>query len=376
MTRRFDWEVPTGPILADWFDGEKGTATRVQLIQNGTDIELHRSDGTALRLSASTLRSPPDQASPGATAFALSDGSNARLVTDDQRGIEMIQTAHPDASKPPALPSQGKQAITVTVIGVAVLGLLIFGLLPGLARVLASGMSADAEVALGDIHYNQSLEYFGGLDDPLRECTNPAGVAALDALTERVTGDLDLPYPLQVAVVDDFDRPMMNAYAVAGGRITFFNEIIQRAERPEEIAAILAHELGHVVNQDPVAGMLEGASATAIMALLAGDVSGGGVIGGFAGTALTSSYSRRAELAADSFATDQLTAVGLPPSALGTLFGRLRDANGDVEGVLQHFSTHPALADRIGEANAAGDPPIGAPALTPKAWAALKQICN
>jgi predicted Zn-dependent protease len=185
-----------------------------------------------------------------------------------------------------------------------------------------------------------------------------------------------LPYDLQVAVLDDRARPILNAYAVAGGRITFFDAMIQAAETPEEIAAVLAHELGHVVNDDPVRHMLQSISGLAVASILIGDVTGGGILGGTAGAAITSGYSRQAELEADAFAVRQLRAVGLPPSALGRMFERLRERYGETEGLLQHFESHPGLLDRIESAEAAGDPEGGTPVLTAREWRALKGICG
>ena len=373
---RFDWEVPTGPILAEWFDGERAAPRRCEVRVEGGELRLIGPDGGETVVEAAALRRVPDQARPGRVAFGLDRPGAARLVTDDPRLADAILLAAPEAAGPPPLPAMWRRALAALGLGAAILALLVWGILPGLARVLSHAMGAEAEVALGQLHFDQTREFFGGLDGPLRVCDDPAGLAALDRLTERVAGDVPLPYDLDVVVLDDAANPILNAYAVAGGRVTFFDTMIQEAERPEEIAAVLAHEVAHVVHKDPVRGMLQASSATALMALLAGDVTGGGLIGGAAGQAVTAGYSRGAEAAADEWARARLAEAGLPPSALGRMFERLRGRYGDVEGALAHFSTHPELAGRIALADAAGDPPPGAPALAPKDWQALRGICG
>ncbi|MEM7711804.1 MAG: M48 family metallopeptidase, partial [Pseudomonadota bacterium] len=227
----------------------------------------------------------------------------------------------------------------------------------------------------GEMTDDQARVFFGG-GEPLSECTDPAGLAALVRLTDRVTAGLDLPYDLRVAVLDDRAQPILNAFAVAGGRITFFDTMLQAAEHPDEIAAVLAHELGHVVHDDPVRHQLQSLSGFAILSLLLGDVTGGGLLSGAATSALSASYSRSAELAADRFAVERLTQAGLPPSALGRMFERLRDRSGESGGIVAHFATHPRIAARIAATTAAGDPVETAPALSADDWAALQAICR
>ena len=117
-------------------------------------------------------------------------------------------------------------------------------------------------------------------------------------------------------------------------------------------------------------------SSQAILAVLLGDISGGGVLTGVAGQALISNYSRGAEARADAFAHAQLERVGLPVSALGRFFERALETWGEAEGIVAHFSSHPQTAARIAAAVDAGDPPLGPPALTPGQWADLRAICD
>ncbi|WP_371156832.1 M48 family metallopeptidase [Jannaschia sp. 2305UL9-9] len=371
---------PDAPVFADYFDGRRALRQRVALRaetgDRGRVLLLELPDGDRVRWPLRRIRRLRDQAGGDVATYGLSSGQAGRLVVDDPAARDLIEGLEEGVRLGLSGPSLWRRALAVSAGGIAVLALLVFVLLPALAGGLARFMNAEAEVAMGALHYEQTRIMFSDGITPLRECRDPAGLAALQDLTDRVSRDVNLPYPLQVAVLDDREEPILNAYAVAGGRITFFHSMILAAEAPEEIAAVLAHELGHVVNDDPVRHMLQAASGMAILSVLIGDVTGGGILGGTAGAALQSSYSRRAEIAADAFAHDQLTSVDLPPSALGRMFERLRDRYGDTEGLVAHFSSHPQLADRIERAGRIGDPDIGMPALTPKAWQALRAICR
>jgi len=371
---------PDAPVFADFFDGARALRQRSQLRaetgDRGRVLLIETPSGEQIRWPVRRIRLLPDQAPGGALAYGLVTGGEARLVVEDEEARDLIEDLDPATRGKLPGPPLWRRALIVSVAGAVSLAVLLFVVLPGLAGVLARFMDAEAEAAMGEIHYEQTRMMFAKGLDPLRECGTPAGNAALDAMTARVARGVELPYPLQVAILDDSEAPILNAYAVAGGRITFFDSMIQAAERPEEIAAVLAHELGHVVNDDPVRHTLQAASGLAVVSVLIGDATGGGILGGTLGAAVASGYSRDAELAADEFAAEQLREVGLPPSALGDMFERLRDRYGDVEGLLAHFSSHPALADRIASAGAAGDPPPGRPALTPGQWRALRDICG
>ncbi|MEM7644095.1 MAG: M48 family metallopeptidase [Pseudomonadota bacterium] len=358
--------------FCDYYDGRAAVRRRVSLRIDGEALLVERPEDTPLSWSMAELRRLPDRAPGGLVVVALGAGPE-RLVADGDVGAHLARLV------PRIAPAEGRPlarpAILTGLAGAAFLAALFFAVLPVLAAGLARLMDPEAEMAMGDLSYDQARLFFG-LGQPLAECTAPAGLAAMDALTDRVTEGLDLPYDLRVTVLNDQEAPLLNAFAISGGRVIFLDTMLQEAEHPDEIAAVLAHEIGHVVNQDPVRGQLQQMSGIAVISLLLGDVTGGGVLSGAAAAALTASYSREAETAADRFAVEQLTRVGLPPSALGRMFERLRDRYGEAEGIVAHLSTHPQITGRIEATARAGDPVIGAPALTPKAWADLRAICD
>lgn len=112
----------------------------------------------------------------------------------------------------------------------------------------------------------------------------------------RLMGDRETDYDLNVRVVN---HSMINAFAVPGGHMVFMNGLIQPAESPQEVAAVFAHELGHVFARDPIRLTLRAAGSVGLLSLALGDATGGTIIAIAADQALTSSYTRRAEAAAD-----------------------------------------------------------------------------
>ncbi|SDZ56072.1 Peptidase family M48 [Jannaschia faecimaris] len=366
-------------VWGDYVDGVRALKRRVRITvdvsYHGRVLVIEPAQGSVVHWEVEDVRQLSDQA-PGPLVLGLSLNRAARLFLNAEGAETLLPILGRGASRNLEAPALWPRALIVAGAGSAALAALVFAVLPALAGVLAGFMNPEAEVAMGETHYQMTRELFSPGIDPLRECNDPAGRAALDRLVARVAADVDLPYPLQVAVLDDRESPVLNAYAVAGGRITFLDSLIQTAQSPEEVAAVFAHELGHVVHDDPVRHTLQAASSQAVLAVLVGDLTGGGLMSTVAGQALSANYSRGAETRADGFAYDQLTQAGLPPSAMGTFFTRMRDIWGETDGLIAHFSSHPQLTARIEASARIGDPDIGQPALTPKDWAALRGICG
>jgi predicted Zn-dependent protease len=255
--------------------------------------------------------------------------------------------------------------------------LIIFVLVPVMADQLAEYLPPAGEQALGDSTLDQIR---GALSEnrflPMAFCDRPAGVAALAVMTEALTRDVDLRYEIMVHVLDS---GIVNAFALPGGHIVFFRGLIDAAERPEEVAAVYAHELGHVVHRDPTRSALRSAGSVGVLGLLLGDFAGGTVVLFVTERLIDASYSQQAEAAADTFAHDRMIAAGLRPDALATMFERLREKYGDSdEGFLKHFAAHPSLGNRIDAARRAseGMEADGGELLSAEAWQGLKTICE
>ena len=153
--------------------------------------------------------------------------------------------------------------------------------------------------------------------------------------------------------------------------------MLDAAGSPDEIAAVLAHEVGHVAARDPTRIALRSAGSLGVLGLLFGDFAGGAVVLLLVEQLIQADYSREAEAAADAYGIEMLLNADVDPSSLGALFQKLLDDFGEAEGIAAHFTSHPALGDRIANANAAGASLLAStPSLPEGAWQALRTICD
>ena len=244
------------------------------------------------------------------------------------------------------------------------LALTVIYLLPRVADRLAPFIPVPLEQRLGDAVDNQVRAIFGE-----KACDAAPGRAALDRLGARLTAAADLPLPATIGVLDS-DVP--NAVALPGGRVYIFEGLLKVAATPDELAGVLAHELGHLAGRDGLRKLLQTGGSSFLLGLLFGDVTGGAAIVFAAQALVNTRYSRQAEAAADDFAADLMLKLGRPPQALGDFLKRI-DRGG---GQLGFLSTHPVTAERMRALEARNRPPATEPLLDRAEWRALKAICG
>jgi len=75
--------------------------------------------------------------------------------------------------------------------------------------------------------------------------------------------------------------------------------LLAKAENADEIAGILAHELGHLRHRDGTRNLIYNGGTSFLIGLLFGDITGSGALIFASRSLVTASYSREAEQNAD-----------------------------------------------------------------------------
>lgn len=228
-------------------------------------------------------------------------------------------------------------------------------------------------------------------------CTSPEGSKAFAKLIERVNQGLGQKQNFNIKIVD---LSYENAFAAPGDHIVMSGKLIRNANSADEVAGVLAHEMGHAVKLHPETNIVRALGIMAALQLFTAGESG--AFGELAFFLVQSGYSRQAETEADEFAAKTLTKSNIDTRPLAGFFERIikqrkvkldkekadknkssekktsaqsTNEDGDSRSILQWISTHPSTSERIkffNQSKLSTSPEI----LTPSEWQALKNICG
>lgn len=164
--------------------------------------------------------------------------------------------------------------------------------------------------------------------------------------TRTSRADLDW----QFAVVNSSE---VNAFALPGGFIYVNRGAIEQADRVDEIAGIIGHEIGHVVRRHSVHQLQhqerEGAGLLLLCTLTrACRTIGGRVAIRVGADAQSAHYSRLDEAEADSEGVINTMRAGIDPEGLPSFFQKLLDSRAEQPTQVEaFFSTHPTDQARV-----------------------------
>ena len=346
--------------------GSNSRDVRVRLTDDGIAIE--QPDGTSpggqpLRWRYRSLSiAEPLSAHSIDALLASSDHPGAALFVPDKMFARSL------ASHAPLLTTRSHRRRATrawiwaagTVIA-SLIAVWMSGISP--AKAVASLLPSSAREMLGE-------QVVGSITRDRATCTAPAGLAALDQLTARLSAAAGTRQKFKVVVID---WDVLNAFATPGERIVLTRALIESAKSPDEVAGVLAHEMGHGIELHPEAGIVRGIGLAAATELIFGGA--GGSLANI-GVLLTQlSYSREAEREADAHALKILKAAKVSPHGLLDFFDRIAKTEKDGDGPPGVFRSHPQTQERREVVAAAGGY-SATPALTAQDWAALQGLCS
>lgn len=296
-----------------------------------------------------------------------------RLVIRNRAMVSELKKLAPNLDKRDRKPGVAWKITRRLSYATGALALMLFVILPAMADTLARLLPVQREVAWGKVVVAQVEQFLGTSDIGALVCDDPAGKAALDRMVARVSEGTGLSYELNVQV---FDHPMLNAFAAPGGQVILMRGLIEQADSPEEVAAVLAHEIGHVEHRDATRNSLRAAGSAGLLAMVLGDFAGGSVAVVVAESILGASYTRDAEAKADAFAHDMLVAAQVPVEDMAGFFDKIGAMDGGID-LPEYLSSHPATDARAAAARAVAEGQSETRAvLTDAEWKALRNICG
>ena len=229
--------------------------------------------------------------------------------------------------------------------GYAVAGLATLGLGVALG-VGACGVSQQQEVQMGQQESAQVQQQLPMVQDAVIN----QYVNALGNQIASHTSRSDLQWQFYVVNTD-----VVNAFALPGGIIYVNRGVLERADRMDELAGVIGHEIEHVVERHSVKQMeqMQGANIGVALACTLTNVCNSQAAAAainVGGTAIFAKFSRQDEQQADEGGFRNVMAAGISPEGMLTFFQKLlaeEQQSGGNSAVSSWFSDHPGTQDRI-----------------------------
>jgi beta-barrel assembly-enhancing protease len=161
--------------------------------------------------------------------------------------------------------------------------------------------------------------------------------------------------------------PVINAFSAPGGYVGIDSGLIVITRSEDELAAVMAHEIGHITQNHLQRAYEAARKDTPLMALVAlGAIAAGGAAGGQAAAAALLggqgvimqkeiNFTRKDEAEADRTGIMTLSKAGYDPNAMADFFQRMEDVMSADSGGIQVpdlLQDHPVTPQRIADAKA------------------------
>lgn len=248
-------------------------------------------------------------------------------------------------------PSQGRGGFSgrlILAIIIALIGWFVYAhhteVNPVTGEKQHVSLTPKQEVRLGLESAPQMAEQMGGE----LEASDPRAqeVQKIGAILVQGTEAKDSPWQFKFHLLADPET--VNAFALPGGQIFITWGLLKRLETEAQLAGVLGHEMGHVIERHSAQQMAKsqlGQWVVIAVATGASDQSGGNnapmMVASMVNQMIQLRYSRKDESQADIWGLKLMEKVGYDPRAMIQVMEVLKAATGRGGAPLAIFQTHP-----------------------------------
>lgn len=219
-----------------------------------------------------------------------------------------------------------------------------------LAVLLSAGMAQAAGLNLVSLDQEWSMrnDLHAQVQQQARLVNDRAALQYLNQVGRRIASQTPMGNrPWDFFIVDD---PSVNAFNLPGGLVYVNRGLIAEADSLDQLAGVLAHEIGHGAARHGTQLMTRSYGYNLLAGLLLGRDAGQGqrLLAQLVGTGMLTRYSRDAELEADRLGVDYAYKAGYNPRGSADFFRQLLQMRQRrPTKVEQFFSSHPLTEQRI-----------------------------
>ena len=319
-----------------YFDGANSRKQPALLRWSASSLTVLPADGSRIGIDLTQLRL--DSPLPG-TPARMSWGEGQSFVCFDDEGmLRMRRDLALDQGWAARLERNLSVVLAAAALCIALLALITIWGVPTLAARTAHFVPAEYSDQLGDVLLDQL--------EPIMEPSTLAQPRRQELVRYFTSHANDSDIRVEFRGIEGLGP---NAFTLSATTMAFTDELIELADRDEELLAVYFHELGHA-RLNHVEQRLLSASAWLVMfGLMTGDI---GVVGdmllssALLGPAM-SPYSRKMEREADAFAIDRLLEAGISPQHFVSMMEKIEFSSRFVQLSAEEDSTSSPDSEEI-----------------------------
>ncbi|MAM88485.1 MAG: peptidase M48 Ste24p [unclassified Hahellaceae] len=336
-------------LTGTYADGQSSQSLPAVLLVDASSARLDAGDREVIF----TLEDLAAESRIGNTPRVIRLNGSGRFVTKDHDQLDQLVTSGIVKGENKGwihrLESHWHTVLmSICVLVVGTTAAFIWGI-PAVAKAAAMALPHETTAAVAKLSMDTIEQILGGESELDTERQDELRARFMASATTYAPG-----LPVRVEFRDGGILGA-NALALPDGTIIFTDELVELAEDDNELAAVFAHELGHVVYRHSLRQIIQGSIISIAASVYFGDVTAGASVLAAAPVWLADmAYSRDMELEADDYAYDFMSAEGLAPHHFSDILQRLTTAHYEEAGATEedgesndYFSSHPATSERV-----------------------------
>lgn len=337
-------------IAGQYYDGRNSAAhpARLSIKNHELHLQIDGAEPRSFPLEAVDISS---RLGNTPRCFTLPDGS--RFETTFNQQVDALlrrQKVHPAGGLIHLLESRLRYVFLALVLTLAFAWLLLQYGVPAGAKMVAMQLPVVSYSGIAEKVLDQLDSQF------LQPTTLPVEVRErLEGRFRDMVADNRGSFDFQLLFRQGGRQFGANAFALPSGLIVMTDELVNLAENDDELVAVLAHEIGHVVHRHGLRQVLQNSVIMLAITYATGDVAS--VILAFPAMLVQMGYSREFEREADQFAMAFMRKNAIDPSHFAHILLRLETSqraerkqgpeHHAEQIIYRYLSTHPETEQRI-----------------------------
>ncbi len=356
---------------AFFYDGESATKNIASVVIMSDGLLIISEDKKELLWHYGNIRQNEEVYSDTETHLVNLEHTNQKLIVEEPHFLSVVKKIFPSIRfyDPPRLLTLRRVAVTGVLLILFLIPFSYFVLIPAFSEKVAKRIPVSFEESL-------SKPYLAMLVPKESRCNGDKEYKKIEAIFNRLTATIpESEYDFKLYVVKS---DIVNAFALPGGHIVLYSELLQHTDRPEQVAGVLAHEIQHVTNRHGTESLVKDYSLGLILSVITNDTKSVEQTVGLAKYLGLMNYSRENETEADEGGMNMLRDAKIDSDGMVEFFEILDGQAGDVPDSLKYFSTHPQTGDRISRLKEISGGMEYKPEeiYTQKEWVEIKKICS